>query len=34
MRKWGTIKVGELELAYNDEIVRGLNFFWQCFDGD
>lgn len=29
-----TIKVGELEIRYGDEITRGLNFLWQRFDGD
>jgi anti-anti-sigma regulatory factor len=29
-----TIKVGELEIMYGDEITRGLNFLWQRFDCD
>ena len=29
-----TIKMGELNIVYNDDITRGLNFLWQRFDGD
>jgi len=29
-----TIKVGQLEIMYGDEITRGLNFLWQRFDCD
>ena len=29
-----TIKVGNLEMVYGDEITQGLNFLWQRFDGD
>lgn len=29
-----TIKIGQLDVVYGDEIARGLNFLWQRFDGD